>query len=160
MRLFLTLSTLSVGAFAWLPPALPARSRAASRSTLSRISMSEAPDEAEAAPPPAPAPPARYDLRSDAKVQSKEGAGFNQFDPVLSATTFVSRRFGLAGGLALVALLAATEGNESTRPARRTRARTRRRAARAPPADRPRRPSAQSSSRSTTRAPSRPRASW
>ena len=36
----------------------------------------------------------------------------NQFDPVLSVTTFVSRRFGLAGGLAVVALLASTEGNE------------------------------------------------
>ena len=31
---------------------------------------------------------------------------------MLSATTFVSRRFGLAGGLALVVLLASTEGNE------------------------------------------------
>ena len=38
--------------------------------------------------------------------------GSNQFDPVLSVTSFVSRRFGLAGGLAVVALLASTEGNE------------------------------------------------
>jgi len=51
-------------------------------------------------------------LKSEAKESSKVGAGFNQFDPVLSATTFISRRFGLAGGLGLVALLAATEGNE------------------------------------------------
>ena len=35
-----------------------------------------------------------------------------QFDPVLTATQFVSRRFGLAGGLAIVGLLAATEGRE------------------------------------------------
>lgn len=60
----------------------------------------------------APSPPAKFDLKGTAKEESKKGAGFNQFDPVLSATTFVSRRFGLAGGLALVALLAATEGNE------------------------------------------------
>jgi len=31
---------------------------------------------------------------------------------VLSATQFVSRRFGIFGGLALVGLLAATEGRE------------------------------------------------
>lgn len=62
---------------------------------------------------PSPAAPAqKYDLKSKVKEQSKQGAGFNQFDPVLSATTFISRRFGLAGGLGLVALLAATEGNE------------------------------------------------
>ncbi len=38
--------------------------------------------------------------------------GSNQFDPVLTVTSFISRRFGLAGGLAVVALLASTEGNE------------------------------------------------
>ena len=54
----------------------------------------------------------KFDLKSMAKEESKKGAGFNQFDHVLTATTFVSRRFGLAGGLGLVALLAATEGNE------------------------------------------------
>jgi len=42
----------------------------------------------------------------------KSGAGFNQFDPVLSLTSFVSRRFGLVGGLAVVALLASTEGKD------------------------------------------------
>jgi len=42
----------------------------------------------------------------------KSGAGFNQFDPVLSTTSFISRRFGLVGGLGVVALLAATEGKE------------------------------------------------
>ena len=64
--------------------------------------------EAEAAA----AAPAKFDLKQRAKEQSKQGAGFNQFDPVLSATGFISRRFGLAGGLGVVALLAATEGNE------------------------------------------------
>ena len=57
----------------------------------------------------APSTSNRFDL---SKTQDKSGAGFNQFDPVLSLSGFVSRRFGLAGGLAVVALLAATEGNE------------------------------------------------
>jgi len=56
--------------------------------------------------------PGKFDLKAKAKEASKKGAGFNQFDPVLSATSFISRRFGLAGGLGLVALLASTEGNE------------------------------------------------
>eukprot|EP00286_Rhodomonas_abbreviata_P009311 CAMPEP_0181326138 /NCGR_PEP_ID=MMETSP1101-20121128/21320_1 /TAXON_ID=46948 /ORGANISM="Rhodomonas abbreviata, Strain Caron Lab Isolate" /LENGTH=270 /DNA_ID=CAMNT_0023434535 /DNA_START=39 /DNA_END=851 /DNA_ORIENTATION=+ len=51
----------------------------------------------------------QFDLK---KGIDKSGAGFNQFDPVLSATSFVSRRFGLVGGLAAVALLASTEGKE------------------------------------------------
>ena len=49
------------------------------------------------------------DLRKD---MDTSGAGFNQFDPVLSATGAISRRFGIGGGLALLALLAATEGSE------------------------------------------------
>ena len=69
---------------------------------------------------PAPARPKQFDLKSR---QDKSGAGFNQFDPVLTLSGFISRRFGLAGGLALVALLAATEGNEILKAA----------AARAPP---------------------------
>jgi hypothetical protein len=51
--------------------------------------------------------PGQYAVKLD-----KSGAGFNQFDPVLSATSFVSRRFGLVGGLAVVALLASTEGKD------------------------------------------------
>jgi len=72
-------------------------------------------DQSEETPAVASPPPVKsgkFDLKAKAKEESKKGAGFNQFDPVLSATTFVSRRFGLAGGLGLVALLAATEGNE------------------------------------------------
>jgi len=42
----------------------------------------------------------------------KGGAGFNQFDPVLTATSFLSRRFGIFGGLAIVAVIAGVEGNE------------------------------------------------
>merc|ERR1719199_787933 len=51
--------------------------------------------------------PSQYTPKLD-----KSGAGFNQFDPVLSVTSFVSRRFGLVGGLAVVALLASTEGKD------------------------------------------------
>lgn len=40
------------------------------------------------------------------------GAGFNQFDPILTLSGFISRRFGIVGGLAVVALLASTEGAE------------------------------------------------
>jgi len=40
------------------------------------------------------------------------GSGFNQFDPVLTATSFLSRRFGIFGGLAIFAVLAGVEGNE------------------------------------------------
>lgn len=81
--------------------------------------MSDAADETT--PPPATSTPptddaapddnapARYNLKADLDTS---GAGFNQFDPVLSASQWLSRRFGLAGGLALVALLAATEGRE------------------------------------------------
>ena len=77
------------------------------------VRLQEADEDAPSEPvSTAPSPPARFDLKSAQKEESKKGAGFNQFDPVLSATTFVSRRFGLAGGLGLVALLAATEGNE------------------------------------------------
>jgi len=63
-------------------------------------------------PPPPPAGPKKFNLKEATKEQRSDGAGFNQFDPVLLVSRFVSRRFGLAGGLAFVALLAATEGNE------------------------------------------------
>lgn len=71
--------------------------------------------EAPPAPPTAKAKAAAYDL---GQVNNKQGAGggagFNVglVDPIAAATGFVSRRFGLAGGLAVVALLAATEGRE------------------------------------------------
>lgn len=71
--------------------------------------MPEVPEVAEAQEDSAPAKPAQFDLKG---AQDKSGAGFNQFDPVLSLSGFLSRRFGIAGGLVLVGLLAATEGNE------------------------------------------------
>uniref|UniRef100_A0A7S3K5U3 peptidylprolyl isomerase n=1 Tax=Aureoumbra lagunensis TaxID=44058 RepID=A0A7S3K5U3_9STRA len=45
-------------------------------------------------------------------VNRQEGAGFNQFDPLLTTTRFVSRRFGILGGLAIFVGLAAIEGKE------------------------------------------------
>jgi hypothetical protein len=69
----------------------------------------EEPDAAEEAPA-APARPARYDVTK--LVDSSEGPGFNQFDPVLTATRGLSRRFGLAGGLAIFGILLVVEGDE------------------------------------------------
>ena len=61
----------------------------------------------ESAPSP-PAAPAQYDVSKLAGGNKQEGggSGFNQFDPVMTATGFISRRFGLVGGLAVVGLLA------------------------------------------------------
>ena len=70
-------------------------------------------DEADAAEeaPAAPSRPARYDVSK--LVDSSEGPGFNQFDPVLTATRGLSRRFGLAGGLAIFGILLVVEGDET-----------------------------------------------
>jgi len=71
-----------------------------------------------AKPAESAAPPPQRDnsyiakLKAEAKEKSKVGAGFNQFDPLLTATNFISRRFGIFGGLAIVGVLAATEGKE------------------------------------------------
>jgi len=55
----------------------------------------------------------RYDVSKLVGGQAdEEGSGFNQFDPVLSATGFLSRRFGIVGGLAVFAALAFVEGRE------------------------------------------------
>ena len=72
----------------------------------------EAPDDDAAAAPDVSSSSKQFDLKKATEAQRKDGAGFNQFDPVLLISRFVSRRFGLAGGLAFVVLLAATEGNE------------------------------------------------
>mmetsp|Transcript_5356 Transcript_5356/g.16378 ORF Transcript_5356/g.16378 Transcript_5356/m.16378 type:complete len:248 (-) Transcript_5356:576-1319(-) len=110
--LFLLLSMLSRSgalSFAIHSPASHAVRHAAVR-LLDEQKADEKPNES--LPPP---PPASYDLKqvSD-KQRAGGGAGFNVglVDPIASATGFVSRRFGLAGGLAIVALLAATEGRE------------------------------------------------
>lgn len=60
--------------------------------------------------------PGRYDVTKLVGGQSADGedgpSGFNQFDPVLSTTSFLSRRFGIVGGLAVFAGLALVEGRE------------------------------------------------
>lgn len=54
----------------------------------------------------------RYDVSKLVGGQGEDGAGFNQFDPVLSTTGFLSRRFGIIGGLSIFAGLAFVEGRE------------------------------------------------
>mmetsp|Transcript_58558 Transcript_58558/g.63243 ORF Transcript_58558/g.63243 Transcript_58558/m.63243 type:complete len:261 (+) Transcript_58558:127-909(+) len=44
--------------------------------------------------------------------EGDDSSGFNQFDPVLSTTQFLSRRFGIVGGLAVFVGLALVEGRE------------------------------------------------
>lgn len=53
-----------------------------------------------------------YDLKKTVKQQTKDGVGFNQYDPLLSLSYFVSRRFGIVGGVLLVLAVAAVEGRE------------------------------------------------
>jgi len=110
--LLLALGTVA----AWQPLVGVQRAPETRRTRPALLQASTPPPEGEAASsdPPTPEAPTtpqsnRFDLK---KTQDKSGAGFNQFDPVLSLSGFVSRRFGLAGGLAVVGLLAATEGNE------------------------------------------------
>jgi hypothetical protein len=95
--------TLALARSARSPPGLALRS-AHLRSAAVVMSDLEPSD-----PPPPPAKPGMYDLK---KLQPKDGGGFNKFDPVLTISSFVSRRFGIVGGLAVVGLLAATEGRE------------------------------------------------
>ena len=68
----------------------------------------EAPTDVEEKPA-TPSRPARYDA---SKLVDSSGPGFNQFDPVLTATRGLSRRFGLAGGLAIFGILLVVEGGE------------------------------------------------
>ena len=79
------------------------------RSTPDEATTDEADAVEEAPAAPAPARPARYDVT---KLSTAEGPGFNQFDPVLTATRGLSRRFGLAGGLAIFGILLVVEGDE------------------------------------------------
>ena len=39
-----------------------------------------------------PGRPSAFDLKETTKEQRQDGAGFNQFDPVLTASRFISRR--------------------------------------------------------------------
>jgi len=104
-----------VAAWTLTPPSRATRAPRRASPLLSESGPAEsaAPEEAaeELAPPAAPR---QYDVTKLTGSNKEEGggAGFNQFDPVLTATGFISRRFGLVGGLGLVALLAAVEGKE------------------------------------------------
>lgn len=53
-----------------------------------------------------------FDLKAQIKQQTKDGVGFNQFDPLLSLSYFLSRRFGIFGGILLVLAVGAIEGKE------------------------------------------------
>ena len=75
--------------------------------TRIRMADDENSDEMETQKQP---PSDRYDVSK--LVGGEDGEGFNQFDPVLSATGFLSRRFGILGGLAVFAGLAFVEGRE------------------------------------------------
>jgi hypothetical protein len=46
------------------------------------------------------------------KARQALGKGVNLFDPAATISRFLTRRFGIVGGLAFVALLASTEGVE------------------------------------------------
>lgn len=61
--------------------------------------------------PPKVTTDGRYDVSKLVGSTDEEG-GFNQFDPVLTATGFLSRRFGIIGGLSIFAALAIVEGRE------------------------------------------------
>lgn len=68
----------------------------------------------EGEPAAAEAKPAEPKLSGSTSTK-KEFGGANLFDPAATASRFITRRFGLAGGLAFVALLASTEGYEIVR---------------------------------------------
>lgn len=67
-------------------------------------------DASQSEDKPAAPTSSQYDVSK--LVGGQDGEGFNQFDPVLTATGFLSRRFGILGGLAVFAGLALVEGRE------------------------------------------------
>ena len=99
------------GAAGFAPQRSTARSHVLRSTPEADEVVEEAAAPAEEAAPAAPAAPGRYDVSKLVGGASKEG-GFNQFDPVLSATQGLSRRFGLVGGLSVFGVLAFVEGGE------------------------------------------------
>ena len=95
-----------------------ANSADAARNKQRRVLLQMADNEEEKDTGETQQPPAssgKYDvskLVGGQGADGEDGSGFNQFDPVLSATGFLSRRFGIAGGLAVFAGLAFVEGRE------------------------------------------------
>ena len=119
-------AALMVPADALVAQRLTAFTRSPSVRRTSNAVMSETPpDEAAADTPPAepvvaPAPVKnkQYDVSKLTGARNEDGslqgggAGFNQFDPILFLSGLISRRFGIVGGLTVVALVASTEGFE------------------------------------------------
>lgn len=81
-----------------------------SRPLTFRLAMAEDEEVTEETTPPTESD--RYDVSKLVGGAGDDEGGFNQFDPVLTATGFLSRRFGIAGGLAVFAGLFLVEGNE------------------------------------------------
>jgi hypothetical protein len=106
LRCTLLLLTLSVSA-AFV---VPTRMTVSMRNIVLHAVEPEHDSEVEVVEPE-PISDGRYDV-SKLVGGAEDGAGFNQFDPVLKATGFMSRRFGILGGLAIFAALAAVEGRE------------------------------------------------
>jgi len=97
--------------------ALGARTLAGRSLTRARSTPDDAaaaPEDAAPEPERAPEAPSKYDV-SKLVGGADKGGGFNQFDPVLTGTQFLSRRFGIAGGLAIFGVLFVVEGDEILR---------------------------------------------
>ena len=96
-------------------PSHHGRNRRPVRIAMAQEEPTVEPDEEEEEEKPTAAeqtPSDRYDVSKLVGGTTDDGGGFNQFDPVLSATGFLSRRFGIVGGLAIFAALAFVEGGE------------------------------------------------
>jgi hypothetical protein len=114
LSVFLTLNSVA-SAFVIGPHSLPSVTSRKScdnqqRSVLQVVDNDVEPDTTND-DEPVPSNAGRYDV-SKLVGGADDGAGFNQFDPVLKATGFLSRRFGILGGLTIFAALAAVEGRE------------------------------------------------
>jgi hypothetical protein len=107
LRCTLLLLTLSVSA-AFV---VPARMTVGMRDIVLHDAAKPDFDDEVDAVEPEPISDGRYDV-SKLVGGADDGAGFNQFDPVLKATGFLSRRFGIIGGLSIFAALAVVEGRE------------------------------------------------
>jgi hypothetical protein len=115
MRCSLLLLSITSAALAFAPP--QRNNVYVTRSIGKSIVRNMADDETKSEPEVPVEEPAnngsdRYDVSKLVGNLEEDGSGFNQFDPVLSTTGFLSRRFGIFGGLAVFAGLALVEGRE------------------------------------------------
>lgn len=106
----LLFATLSV-ASAFVPPHHASIGSSMRRVVVRMVDETE-PDEVVEPPEKEAIQSDRYDVSKLVGGTTEDGSGFNQFDPVLSATGFLSRRFGIIGGLTIFVALAAVEGGE------------------------------------------------